>query len=68
MIDFMQQQIDASEKLFRAMLHDHEERTRDHHLWEEVTQSLIKKLDDRDKEIAKLRSQVAAFRVLLKGK
>jgi hypothetical protein len=61
--DFMQVQIDASERLYQMMLADHKERVRDMAMWAETSVSLMKKLDERDEEIKKLRAEI----VLLKA-
>lgn len=59
----MQVQIDASERLYQMMLADHKERVRDMAMWAETSVSLMKKLDERDEEIKKLRAEI----VLLKA-
>jgi hypothetical protein len=63
MKDFMQVQIEASERLYQMMLEDHKERVRDMAMWAETSVSLMKKLDERDEEIKKLRAEI----VLLKA-
>jgi hypothetical protein len=61
--DFMQAQIEASERLYQMMLDDHKERVRDMAMWAETSVSLMRKLDERDAEIRKLRAEVAALKV-----
>jgi hypothetical protein len=56
--DFMQVQIEASERLYQMMLSDHKERVRDMAMWAETSVSLMRKLDERDKEILKLRAEI----------
>jgi hypothetical protein len=56
--DFMQTQIEASERLYKMMLADHQERVRDMAVWAETSVSLMRKLDERDAEILKLRSEI----------
>jgi tRNA(Phe) wybutosine-synthesizing methylase Tyw3 len=58
MKDFMEQQIEASERLFRAMVRDHEERVGHEAMLQSLSAGLIKKLDERDEEIHRLREQI----------
>jgi hypothetical protein len=60
--DFMQVQIEASERLYQMMLEDHKERVRDMAMWAETSVSLMRKLDERDEEIKKLRAEIAALK------
>jgi len=60
--DFMQVQIEASERLYQMMLEDHKERVRDMAMWAETSVSLMKKLDERDEEIKKLRTEIALLK------
>jgi len=62
--DFMQVQIDASERLYNMMLEDHKERVRDMAMWADTSVGLMKKLDERDAEIIKLREEI---RILKNG-
>jgi hypothetical protein len=64
MKDFMQVQIDASERLYNMMLEDHKERVRDMAMWADTSVGLMKKLDERDAEIIKLREEI---RILKNG-
>ena len=59
----MQVQIDASERLYNMMLEDHKERVRDMAVWADTSVSLMKKLDERDAEILKLREEIAALKL-----
>ena len=64
MSDFIKQQIEASERLYRIMLADHKER------FEKVTEtyalseSLQKKLNERDAEIASLRHKLNMYEIM----
>ena len=60
----MQVQIDASERLYNMMLEDHKERVRDMEMWADTSVGLMKKLDERDAEIIKLREEI---RILKNG-
>lgn len=61
-MDFMKQQIDASERLFKAMLRDHEERVGHEAMLQSLSAGLIKKLDERDAEIHRLRHELDQLR------
>lgn len=54
----MQVQIDASERLYKMMVEDHKERVRDMAIWADTSVGLMKKLDERDAEIIKLREEI----------
>ena len=58
MKDFIQSQIEASERLYKMMLEDHKERTIDMAMWADTNVSLMRKLDERDAEIKKLREEI----------
>jgi len=64
MNNFIQKQIEASERLYNMMLVDHKER------YEQITEtytlsaSLQKKLNERDEEIATLRRKLRAYELL----
>ena len=62
MKDFMQTQIEASERLYNMMLEDHKERVRDMAMWADTSVSLMRKLDERDAEIKKLREEIAILK------
>lgn len=64
MSDFMQKQIDASERLFNMMLEDHKQRFEKIREVYILSESLQKKLNERDKEIAKLRQQLRIYETL----
>ena len=58
----MQVQIDASERLYNMMLEDHKERVRDMAMWADTSVSLMKKLDERDAEIKRLRDKIMVLK------
>ena len=58
----MQVQIEASERLYQMMLIDHKERVRDMVMWSDTSVSLMRKLDQRDEEIKKLRAEIASLK------
>ena len=58
MKDFIEKQIEASERLFNMMMQDHKDRMKDATLWAEMNAGLINKLEQRDAEIANLRCRV----------
>ena len=62
MKDFIQVQIEASERLFKVMLEDHKERMAHAALWGDMNAGLIRKLEERDEEISRLRAQVEALK------
>jgi len=64
MSDFMQKQIDASERLFNMMLDDHKQRFEKIAAVYALSESLQKKLNERDAEIARLRQQLRIYETL----
>lgn len=61
MIDFIEQQIQASERMFKVMFEDHKERMEGLQMWADMNTSLIRKLEERDVEIEKLRAKIVAL-------
>ena len=61
MIDFVQKQIEASERLFKMMAEDHKERMTDMQVWGQMNESFQRKLAERDAEIAALKQKIAAL-------
>jgi hypothetical protein len=57
-IDFIEKQIAASERLFNMMMQDHKERMKEIAVWGEMNAGLMAKLDQRDAEIVNLRNRV----------
>ena len=64
MNDFMQKQIEASERLYTLMLADHKERFEKIAEAYNLSESLQKKLNERDEEIRKLKRQLLAYESL----
>jgi hypothetical protein len=58
MNDFIQKQIEVSERLFYVMKRDHEERMKESDVWQKTSNSLLAKLEERDKEIQQLRTRI----------
>ena len=58
----MQTQIEASERLYNMMLEDHKERVRDMAMWADTSVGLMRKLDERDAEIKKLRVEITILK------
>ena len=59
MTDFMQKQFDISQELIRLMNREHEQRSKMLEMYEE-------QLQEKDRQIAKLKSTVEALEVLVK--
>lgn len=62
--DFYQKQIEASERLYQMMMDDHNERMKVLVDAYDLSASLVKKLEERDDEIAKLRAQIRTYETL----
>jgi hypothetical protein len=60
MIGYIQKQIDTSERLFEMMRNDHKERLNQILVWADMNESLIRKLEERDKEIERLKGFLQA--------
>jgi len=60
-IEFVQKQIDASERLFQMMLDDHKERMAGVKVWVDMNESHQKKLAERDEEIARLKKKLEVY-------
>ena len=61
MIDFVQKQIEASERLFKMMAEDHKERMVGVKVWVDMNESYQKKLAERDAEIDELKKKLAVY-------
>ena len=61
MIDFVQKQIEASERLFKMMAEDHKERMIGMQVWVDMNESYQKKLAERDAEISRLNQKLAVY-------
>jgi len=60
--DFIDRQMEASDKLFKVMFEDHKERMKDMVLWADMNSGLMKKLDERDEAIARLTAELTALK------
>jgi len=60
MISFIQRQLDASERMFELMHRDHKERMEQIAMWADMNDSLMRKLEERDKEIQRLQGLLKA--------
>lgn len=61
MHDFIQKQIEASERLYNMMMADHKERFEKIAAVYDLSESLQKKLNERDAEISKLRQKLRLY-------
>jgi hypothetical protein len=64
MSDFYQKQIEASERLYQMMMDDHNERMKVLVDSYDLSASLVKKLEERDAEISRLRTMLRGYEVL----
>jgi ribosomal protein L20A (L18A) len=64
MDNFIQKQIDASERLYNMMLSDHKMRFEKIAEVYDLSESLQKKLNERDEEIRNLKRQIQAFEAI----
>jgi hypothetical protein len=62
--DFYQKQIEASERLYQMMMDDHNERMKVLVDAYDLSASLVKKLEERDAEIARLRAMLRSYELL----
>ena len=60
--DFIDRQMEASDKLFKVMFEDHKERMKDMVLWADMNSGLMRKLDERDEEISRLTAELIAMK------
>ena len=63
MINFIQRQLDASERLFNMMVEDNKMRTQSLQMWVDMNESFQKKLAERDAEIERLRAKLSQYEV-----
>ena len=63
MINFIQKQLDASERLFNMMVEDNKMRTQSLQMWIDMNESFQKKLAERDAEIERLRAKLSQYEV-----
>jgi stress response protein YsnF len=64
MSDFMQKQIEASERLYHMMLADHKQRFEKIAEVYDLSENLQKKLNERDEEIRNLKRKIQAFEAI----
>ena len=64
MFDFMQKQIEASERLYHMMLADHKQRFEKIAEVYDLSENLQKKLNERDEEIRNLKRKIQAFEAI----
>jgi predicted DNA-binding protein YlxM (UPF0122 family) len=64
MNDFIQKQIASSERLYKMMFDDHINRVKNVTCAYEVSESLQKKLEERDAEIEKLRKKIQVYEAI----
>ena len=62
--DFYQKQIEASERLYQMMMDDHNERMKVLVDAYDLSASLVKKLEERDAEITRLRAMLRSYEIL----
>jgi len=62
-INFIQKQLDASERLFNMMVEDNKQRTQSLQMWIDMNESFQKKLAERDAEIERLRAKLSQYEV-----
>jgi len=58
MKDFIERQMEVSDRLFKVMFEDHKERMKEIVSWAEMNAGLMRKLDERDVEIARLKAKI----------
>jgi hypothetical protein len=64
MDNFIQKQIESSERLYKMMLDDHRERIEKITTVYELSEHLQKKINERDAEIEKLRRRLRAYELM----
>jgi len=62
MKDFIERQVEISDKLFKVMFEDHKERMRELGVWAEMNLGLMRKLDERDAEITRLKEEISKLK------
>jgi len=60
MVPFIQKQIEMSERMFELMQRDHKQRMEQIVMWADMSDSLMRKLEERDKEIERLNALLRA--------
>ena len=64
MADFIQKQIESSERLYKMMLEDHKERIEKMAAVYELSEHLQKKINERDAEIERLRRILRSYELM----
>ena len=65
MENFIKSQVEASERLYKIMLEDHNQRTKDNIYTYQIIDSLNKKLSERDQVITELRNELKRLQTKL---
>jgi hypothetical protein len=60
MINFIQKQVEMSERMFELMQRDHKQRMEQIVMWADMNDSLMRKLEERDREISRLTALLRA--------
>ena len=60
--NFIDRQLEMSDKLFKVMFDDHKERMKDMVLWADMNSGLMKKLNELDAEIARLNAELVKLK------
>ena len=60
MVTFIQKQIEMFERMFELMHRDHKQRMEQIVMWADMNDSLMRKLEERDKEIERLKALLKA--------
>ena len=63
---FLKHQLEVAERMFELMRQDFKERKEGESFWIETTKQLMDKLEDRDKEIQRLRNCIYELEIKLK--
>jgi len=59
-LTFIQKQIEMSERMFELMQRDHKQRMEQIVMWADMNDGLMRKLEERDKEIERLNALLRA--------
>jgi hypothetical protein len=66
MINFIQKQVEMSERMFELMHRDHKQRMEQIVMWADMNDSLMRKLEERDQEIQRLQGLLKAHETVEK--
>ena len=66
MINFIQKQVEMSERMFELMHRDHKQRMEQIVMWADMNDSLMRKLEERDQEIQRLQGLLKAYETVEK--